>query len=529
MRRVLSTVVLLTALSGIAACSSDNDGTPPTSGSGNTGGDSTGASGGGGTGTAGSDTGGTGTAPTGDTNGAAGPDGTGTGDPSGTFLGGAIGGATTGGGAGNTDGSAGSGGDTGGGGAGTGVPPQNISNAPASNAEIATDAAGNAIAVWQQHDGTRNNIYYSRFSGGAWSAPALLESLDPDATQPDVAMNSAGDALAVWTQPNPAHSNPYGNFTWARMFSPRTGWGEPVAVSNATYNYNDGPFSDNALAAIDDSGIAIALWESESIAAMGRGLAANIHRPGSGWSTEAFVHRGAWNDQANIAMDGHGNAVVGYMHDGGGGYGADPYVRYFSAANGWGTPHQFSAPGAGPDTPVAVGIDPTGVATAVWGHSEDGAYTADGLTHHRVYVSRRPQAGDWTAAVAIASATTSIFHDFDLAVAANGNAVASWRERSADSSSVWAARFENETWQTPVSIGAGEGAQVAMAGDGPFMTFLQNSRAMYTRYVGPGWSTPTALDNGGEIASEPRIAGSDYAQPFFAWLQPSGVWARRLP
>ena len=311
----------------------------------------------------------------------------------------------------------------------------------------------------------------------------MLESLDPDATHPDVAMNKAGNALAVWTQPNPAHSNPHGNFTWARMFSPSTGWSEPVAVSNAQYSPNDGPFSENAQAAIDASGIAIALWESESIAAMGRSLAANIHRPGSGWGTEEFVQRGGWSTDADIAMDGHGNAVVGYSRDGGGGYGAEPHASYFDAEAGWGPAHKFSAPAAGPYTPVAVGIDPTGVATAVWGHTEDAAYTADGLTHHRAYVSRRPQAGDWTPAAAIASAT-SLLDDFDLAVAVNGNAVASWRARSAGSSNVWAARFENQRWQTPVSIGAGEGAQVAMAGDGPFMTFLQNSRAMYTRYVG---------------------------------------------
>lgn len=81
-----------------------------------------------------------------------------------------------------------------------------------------------------------------------------------------------------------------------------------------------------------------------------------------------------------------------------------------------------------------------------------------------------------------------------------------------------------------MSLGTGDRAQVAMAGEGPFLTFLRNNRAMYSRYVGAGgWSSPLTLDAGSEAASEPRAAGSDCAQPFFAWLQPSGVWARRLP
>lgn len=243
------------------------------------------------------------------------------------------------------------------------------------------------------------------------------------------------------TQPNPTVGDDV-YWTWARLYSVQTGWGTPTIVSNQTYSTYDAPWAGAPLAAIDDSGIAIALWESGSLGSWGRGIAVNVHRPGTGWGTEEFVHRGSWNAEMNIAMDGNGNAVAGYMHDGGGGYGSDPYARSFSAATGWAPPHRFRAPATGGYSRVAVGLDATGAAMAVWGHSEDSIYAPDNLPHYKVYFSRRPPNGIWTSAVAIASPRAYV-DDFSLAVADNGNAVVSWRERPEGAPIIYAAPFEN--------------------------------------------------------------------------------------
>ena len=45
---------------------------------------------------------------------------------------------------------------------------------------IAFDTAGNALAVWQQSDGTRYNIWANRYTtGSGWGSPALIETDNP--------------------------------------------------------------------------------------------------------------------------------------------------------------------------------------------------------------------------------------------------------------------------------------------------------------------------------------------------------------
>lgn len=67
---------------------------------------------------------------------------------------------------------------------------------------IAADSSGNAMAVWQQSDGTRHNIWASYYkTGGGWSTPEKLEFDDySDALSPRVAFDNSGHAIAVWYQ-----------------------------------------------------------------------------------------------------------------------------------------------------------------------------------------------------------------------------------------------------------------------------------------------------------------------------------------
>jgi len=92
-----------------------------------------------------------------------------------------------------------------------------IESSDAGNAyapQIAIDGAGNAIAVWQQSDGTRFNIYSNRFdaSSGSWSTAALVESSDAgDAYEPQIVINGAGNAMAVWYQSDGTRDSIYSN------------------------------------------------------------------------------------------------------------------------------------------------------------------------------------------------------------------------------------------------------------------------------------------------------------------------------
>ena len=72
------------------------------------------------------------------------------------------------------------------------------------NPRIAIDTSGNAIAVWQQHDGERYNIWASRYTTGTgWGTPEPIETDNSgSASNPQIAIDPAGNAIAVWQQDN---------------------------------------------------------------------------------------------------------------------------------------------------------------------------------------------------------------------------------------------------------------------------------------------------------------------------------------
>ena len=81
---------------------------------------------------------------------------------------------------------------------------------PADYPQIAIGANGDAMAVWQQWDGTRSNIWSNRYTAGTgWGTAALIET---DGGGPHIAMDANGNALAVWSRDVVAHA------IWANRF-----------------------------------------------------------------------------------------------------------------------------------------------------------------------------------------------------------------------------------------------------------------------------------------------------------------------
>jgi hypothetical protein len=79
------------------------------------------------------------------------------------------------------------------------------------------DGSGNAVAVWQQDNGTgtRTNIWASRFvPATGWGTATLVETDNAgDALVPQVAVDGSGNAVAVWYQSDGTRSN-----IWANRF-----------------------------------------------------------------------------------------------------------------------------------------------------------------------------------------------------------------------------------------------------------------------------------------------------------------------
>jgi hypothetical protein len=91
----------------------------------------------------------------------------------------------------------------------------------ASEPRVAMDSAGNAVTVWSQNDGTRDNVYSNRYSAGSgWDGVELIESdADNDAREPEVAVSRDGKAVVVWVQCDGAcfEDESFGNI-WASRY-----------------------------------------------------------------------------------------------------------------------------------------------------------------------------------------------------------------------------------------------------------------------------------------------------------------------
>ena len=168
--------------------------------------------------------------------------------------------------------------------------------------QVGFDAAGNALAVWTQTDGTRNNIWANRYNASTdlWGMAAPIETDAGDAAGPQVAIDPAGNGLAVWTQFDGTRDN-----IWANRYSASTGlWGVAGPIENLVGD------TGAPQIAIDADGNGLAVWIQSD------GTRNNI------WANRYSANTGLWGVAARIenlvgdagapqiAIDTTGNALV---------------------------------------------------------------------------------------------------------------------------------------------------------------------------------------------------------------------------
>jgi hypothetical protein len=170
---------------------------------------------------------------------------------------------------------------------------------PATRVRAAMDDAGNAIAVWHEYDGTRSSVWANRYvAGTGWGTAEKLETVDGHAGDPEVDVDPAGNAIAVWEQSDGTRLN-----VVARRFEPATGWGAATVLNGGDV----GGFSP--VVAMDAAGEAIAVWPQFDAT---RNLWASRFVPGSGWDTPVRIDAASSGDSlfTQIAMNADGDAVV---------------------------------------------------------------------------------------------------------------------------------------------------------------------------------------------------------------------------
>jgi hypothetical protein len=166
-------------------------------------------------------------------------------------------------------------------------------------------ADGHAMAVWCQRLGAHYGVWASRHAplSGWGEAERVGVDLSTSASSPQIALNARGDAIAVWDQ-----SDGLGSSVWANRCVAARGWGmaSPILIDSL----GD---AGSPQVVLDDMGNAMAMW----IQSMGShfGVQASRYSRGRGWDRPAYVQSGNAESLGTpqIAMDASGNAVAAWL------------------------------------------------------------------------------------------------------------------------------------------------------------------------------------------------------------------------
>lgn len=222
---------------------------------------------------------------------------------------------------------------------------------------IALDTGGNALVVWSQSDVTltRTDIWANRYSAGSgWGTAQLIEHENAgDALRPQIAFDASGNAIAVWEQSDGSG----GVRIWANRFSP--------AITGVFFWGTAGPIEADAGGAtfpqivINAGGNALAVWSQ-----FGSGIWGNRFSAGSGWGAAQFLGGGA-GAAPRIAINRNGSAIaaVWTQFDG---TRFNVWANHFSAGNSWGAAELIETDDAGSAASPQIAIDEGGNAIAVW-------------------------------------------------------------------------------------------------------------------------------------------------------------------
>lgn len=216
--------------------------------------------------------------------------------------------------------------------------------------EVAIDGSGNAVAVWQQSDGVKFNVWSNRYSAGAWGTAQPIEGNAGDAYLPKIAVDAGGNALVVWQQSDGVRFN-----IWANRYSGGS-WGTAVAIQAG--------LSENAVGAylaMDSSGNAIAAWHQGTDTGQ-QVWTAKFNVTSGSWEAAWRMNTAGTSVNARVSFDGDDNATVVWLHSSG-----DIWSAKYTAAAGWDQPlADFRFTGLPFTGLPVIAVNANGNSMAVW-------------------------------------------------------------------------------------------------------------------------------------------------------------------
>jgi hypothetical protein len=316
--------------------------------------------------------------------------------------------------------------------------PIDTGNGVATAPQLATDAAGNGFAVWQENFGSGNaRVWTNRYVvDQGWGAPELLQNGDvTTARSPAVAAEPEGNAIAIWIQQDMDSSN---QIVWSNRYVPGSGWGAAEPIDDMPT-----PSPLTTAVGMDAGGNAIAMWTQQAFP--GEVIWANRYTPGLGWGTAELIEA----DEATIVRSARltvgstGDAFVIWGQDGA--EYEDVWSTRFSGS-AWGTPERIDGFDGGDTVQADVAVDGMGIAHAVWSQSD--------VDFRNIWASQYTRGSGWGASELIESPNEDPAEDADattprVAVNTAGNAFVVWRQTFDDWGSIWSNHLDPDTgWMT---------------------------------------------------------------------------------
>jgi hypothetical protein len=340
----------------------------------------------------------------------------------------------------------------------------------AENPAIAINATGDAVAVWQQHDGTRSNIWANQFTGGSWGTATVIESGSGSAVFPQVAIDDNGHAMAVWAQDGTS-------IVMSNRYVPGTGW------ENSASAVDIDNFGASPRIVMDSSGNAVAVWSKPN------GIAVNRYTVGSGWGSYVVIGTDSPTNSTyhspRIAINANGDAIAVWLQNGSS---RNVMANRYTTATGWGTAGFIEWAGGDANSPQ-IALDSNGNAMAVWAQAVGG-----GNPH--IWTNRYTLGSGWDGFPAdvqiggVGSGNTAMSSKPDVAFDSTGNALVVWSQSYAFSSApadIWVNRYTaGSGWGTTVDnvlaqiniTGAGGPGAGSYANNGSLVAFDANDNAM---------------------------------------------------
>jgi hypothetical protein len=388
----------------------------------------------------------------------------------------------------------------------------------ASYPQISFDANGDAIAVWNQSDGTRYNIWSNRYTAAyGWGTLELIETDNTgDAVVPQISFDANGNALAVWRQYDGKRSN-----IWANHYAAGVGWETAELIE--TDNAGD---ARNPQVSVDNDGNALAVWiQSDGTR---YNIWSNRYLPGFGWGSAELIEtdNAGSADRPQISIDSNGNALAVWEQDDG--LRRNIWSNFYTYGVGWGVAELIETDNSGSAYEAQIGVDSRGYALAAWRIFNG--------SNNTVWANRYVPGSGWESPRMLQTDSSSNAGQVQIRVAPTGNALAVWRQRGDSRNNIWA-----NSYTADVGWGSAELIETDNAGDAqsPQISVDSNSNALavweqsdgtrdniwsnrYTAGVGWGSAELIETENAGD-ARAPQISVDSDGNALAVWYQRDGT------